>query len=335
VIDTERRWDIMRNHTATHVLHAVLRMRLGDHVHQSGSLVAPERLRFDFTHTQPLSKEELTDIERLANEIVLADFDVHTHITSYKRAIEEGAMALFGEKYGDEVRVVSFGEENTLQEEPVSMELCGGTHVESTAEVGSFRVVSEGSVAAGVRRMEVVTGREAERLIEERFDTLASAADLLQTRPEEVTRAIRQLREQNSQLQKELAQMRQKMAREESSELLDRAVNVDGAAVLAVRVDANDVDTLRQMTDWFRDKLGSSVVVVGSVINEKPLLVAAATDDLIKRGVHAGNLVREAAKLIGGGGGGRPNMAQAGGSDAQKLDEALSSVPDWVAQNLN
>jgi alanyl-tRNA synthetase len=266
---------------------------------------------------------------------VLANFDVNTHITSYKRAVEEGAMALFGEEYGDEVRVVSFGEENTLRDDAVSIELCGGTHVDSTAEIGSFRVASEGSVAAGVRRMEVVTGRYAEKLIEERFDTLTSLSQLLSTTVDELPRAVRQLQEQNSQLQREVAQMRQKMARDESSELLDRVVQVDGAAVLAVRVDAGDIDTMRQMTDWFRDKLGSSVVVVGSLINQKPMLVAAATDDLIQRGVHAGNLVRDAAKIIGGGGGGRPNMAQAGGSQADKLDDALSSVTEWVTAHLN
>jgi len=334
-IDTERRWDIMRNHTGTHILHSVLRMRLGEHAHQAGSLVAPDRLRFDFTHGQPLSKDEVDDIEQLANEIVLANFAVNTHITSYAQAIEEGAMALFGEKYGDEVRVVSFGEQNNLREEPISMELCGGTHVESTAEIGSFRVVGDNSVAAGVRRIEVVTGRQAERLIEERFDTLAQVADLLHSRPAKLPDAVRQLQEQNSQLQKELEQLRRKMARDESSELLDRAVSVDGAAVLAVRVDADDVDTMRQMTDWLRDKLGSSVVVVGSVINEKPMLVAAATDDLIGRGMHAGNLVRDTAQIIGGGGGGRPNMAQAGGRDVSKLDDALAHVPNWVEQHLN
>ncbi len=174
VIDTDRRWDIMRNHTATHVLHAALRERLGHHVHQAGSLVAPERLRFDFTHTQPLSDDELADIERFANAIILENYAVNTRWTTYNQAISEGVTALFTEKYGDEVRVVSFGEE-----EGVSMELCGGTHVDSTAEIGSFRVISESSVAAGVRRIEVVTGRAAEQLVEERLASLDAVADLL------------------------------------------------------------------------------------------------------------------------------------------------------------
>lgn len=329
VIDTERRWDIMRNHTGTHVLHAVLRQRLGAHAHQAGSLVAPERLRFDFTHSQPVSKEELAEIEQLSNEIILTNYAVNTRWTNYKRAVQEGAMALFGEKYGDEVRVVSFGEEDG-----VSMELCGGTHVDSTAEIGSFRIVSETSVSAGVRRIEVVTGRYAETLIEERLHTLDRAAALLHTKPVDVDSAIEQLQAQNQQLQKELAQLRQKLAQQDTQSLLSQAVNVDGFAVLAAQVNVADVDTMRQMSDWCRDKLGSSVVTLGAVIDEKPMLVASVTQDLIGRGMHAGNLVRDTAKVIGGGGGGRPNMAQAGGKDASKLGEALAGVKSWVEKNL-
>ena len=329
VIDTDRRWDIQRNHTATHVLHAALREKLGTHVHQAGSLVEPNRLRFDFTHTQPVKDEELAEIEQLANEIVLANFPVNTRITSHKRAVEEGAMALFGEKYGDEVRVVSFGEE-----EGISMELCGGTHVESTAEIGGFRVTSEGSVAAGVRRIEVVTGRVAEALTEARWHLVDEVADLLHAKPEELKEAAQGLLAQNQQLQKELAQLRQKLAQQSSASLLDQAVEVEGIKVLSIPIEAADTDTLRQMTDWLRDKLGSAVVVVGAVIGDKPQLVAAVTPDLVGRGMHAGNLLREAAKIMGGGGGGRPDMAQAGGKDADKLDDALASVPTWVAAHL-
>lgn len=328
-IDTERRWDVMRNHTGTHVLHAVLRQTLGAHAHQAGSLVAPERLRFDFTHTQPVSKTELAHMEQLANDIILANYLVNTRWTNYKRAVQEGAMALFGEKYGDEVRVVSFGED-----EGISMELCGGTHVDSTAEIGSFRIVSEGSVSSGVRRIEVVTGRYAESLIEERLNTLDRAANLLRTKATDVASAIEQLQAQNQQLQKELTQLRQQLAQQDTQSLLTQANRVDGFAVLAVQVNAADVDTMRQMSDWFRDKLGSSVVTLGAVIDEKPMLVASVTQDLIGRGMHAGNLVRDTAKVIGGGGGGRPNMAQAGGKDAAKLAEALASVQSWVEKNL-
>mgnify|MGYP001193105091 CR=1 FL=1 len=336
VIDTERRWDIMRNHTGTHVLHAVLRHQLGEHVHQAGSLVAPDRLRFDFTHPQPVSKEALAAIEHAANAIILANYPVNTRWTSYKQAVQEGAMALFGEKYGDEVRVVSFGEPEPSEPErmPVSMELCGGTHVESTAEIGGFRVVSEGSVSSGVRRVEVVTGRLAEQLVEDRLATLERTATILRARPDQLEQAAQQLQEQNQQLQREVAQLRQKLAQQDTQSLLNQAIAIDGFSVLAVQAPASDVETLRQMSDWFRDRLGSSVVVLGSVINDKPMLVAAVTPDLIERGMHAGNLVRDAAKLIGGSGGGRPNMAQAGGKESDKLDEALGSVPGWVQQHL-
>jgi alanyl-tRNA synthetase len=328
-IDTDRRWDIQRNHTATHVLHAALRQQLGEHVHQAGSLVEPNRLRFDFTHTQPVKDEEKAEIERLANAIILDNYAVNTRWTSYKRAVEEGAMALFGEKYGDEVRVVSFGEDLGI-----SMELCGGTHVESTAEIGGFRITSEGSVAAGVRRIEVVTGRVAESLTESRLQLVDEVAELLHTKPDDLKNAAQQLLAQNQQLQKEIAQLRQKLAQQNSASLLENAVSVNGVNVLAVPLEAADVETLRQMTDWLRDKLGSAVVVVGAVINDKPQLVAAVTPDLIKRGMHAGNLLREAAKVIGGGGGGRPDMAQAGGKDPAKLDDALATVSGWVAANL-
>jgi alanyl-tRNA synthetase len=311
------------------VLHAALRERLGSHVHQAGSLVAPDRLRFDFTYGQPLTSDDLAAIERRANDVILANFPVNTRWTAYKQALKEGVTALFSEKYGDEVRVVSFGEE-----EGISAELCGGTHVDSTAEIGGFRILSEGSVAAGVRRIEIATGRGAEQLVEDRLAVLSEAASLLRVKPQETTAAVKQLIEQNAALQKELAQLRQAQARQSIETLLSQAVNLDGFSILAVQAPADDVDTMRQMTDWFRDKLGSSVVAVGAVVDGKPMIVAAVTEDLVRRNLHAGNLVREAAKLMGGGGGGRPTMAQAGGKDSDKLAEALASVPEWVKHNL-
>jgi alanyl-tRNA synthetase len=328
-IDTERRWDIQRNHTATHVLHAVLRQQLGSHVHQAGSLVEPNRLRFDFTHTQPVRANELAEIERIANAIILDNYAVNTRWTSYKRAVEEGAMALFGEKYGDEVRVVSFGEE-----QGISMELCGGTHVESTAEIGGFRVTGEGSVAAGVRRIEVVTGRVAEALTESRWQLVDEMADLLHAKPEELKSAAQQLIAQNQQLQKEIRALRNAAMHGQRDLLLNKVRKVNGVDVLATQLEASDAESLRETTDWLRDKLGSAVVVVGAVIGDKPQMVAAVTPDLVGRGMHAGNLLREAAKVMGGGGGGRPDMAQAGGKDADKLDDALSTVSGWVSSNL-
>ncbi len=329
VIDTDRRWDMMRNHTGTHVLHAALRRRLGAHVHQAGSLVAPERLRFDFTHGQPLSDEDVAEIERFANAVILENYPVNTRWTTYNQAISEGVTALFTEKYGDEVRVVSFGEE-----QGVSAELCGGTHVDTTAEIGSFRIIGESSVAAGVRRIEVVTGRVAEQLVEDRLAALDRIAALTHAKTADAVAAVQHLLEQNQALQKELTHLRQKMALQDALHLLDQAERLDGFAVLSVRVPATDVATMRQMTDWFRDKLGSSVVAVGAVIGEKPTIITAVTGDLVGRGLHAGSIVRNAAKLMGGGGGGHPTMAQAGGNDSARLDEALQSVSGWVKANL-
>ena len=246
--------------------------------------------------------------------------------------MEEGAIALFGEKYGDEVRVVSFGEDTP--EGVVSMELCGGTHVDCTAEVGNFRVVNESGVAAGVRRIEVLTGHAAETLVEQRFHTLECAADILHTKPDELENAVQQLFEQNQQLHKELAQLRQALAQQNTQVLLGQAAKVNDVSVLAAKIEASDVDTMRQMTDWLRDHLGSSVVVIGAIINDKPQLVAAVTQDLVKRGLHAGQMMRAVAKIIGGGGGGGPQMAQAGGKDVAKLTEALQHVSTWVEQSL-
>ncbi|MDE0198063.1 MAG: alanine--tRNA ligase-related protein, partial [Caldilineaceae bacterium] len=329
LIDTERRWDIMRNHTATHLLHAELRGQLGEHVRQRGSLVAPDRLRFDFSHPQPVSTDQLRAIEQAANQAVLANHPVKDRWTGFDRAVAEGALAFFEEKYDDTVRVISIGDD-----EAVSQELCGGTHVGTTGEIGPFLISSEGSSAAGVRRIEAVTGRAAQAVLSDRLAALDTVAAGLRVQPEQAVEAVHRLQEQNRRLERELEQTRAKLSRQQSETLLDHAVRLNGLAVLAEQVEANDVDALRQMTDWFRDRLGSSVVVLGSVINEKPMLVAAATDDAIAKGIHAGNLVRDAAKIVGGGGGGRPNMAQAGGRHADKLPEALGQVAGWVEANL-
>ncbi len=330
LIDTVRRWDIMRNHTATHLLHAELRGQLGEHVRQRGSLVAPDRLRFDFSHPQPVSAEQLSAIEQAANRVVLANYPVKDRWTDFDRAVAEGALAFFEEKYGDTVRVISIGDSDYA----FSQELCGGTHVGTTGEIGPFVITSEGSSAAGVRRIEALTGRAAQALLTDRLDALNTVAASLRVPPEQTAEAVQRLQEQNRQLERQLEELRGELARQQSENLLSHAVRVNSLSVLVEQVEASDVDTLRQMTDWFRDKLGSSVVVLGSVINEKPMLVAAATDDAIEKGIHAGNLVRDAAKIVGGGGGGRPNMAQAGGRHADKLPEALGKVAGWVEEKL-
>ncbi len=330
-IDTVRRWDVMRNHTATHLLHAELRGQLGEHVRQRGSLVAPDRLRFDFSHPQPVSTEQLRAIEQAANQAVLANYPVKDRWTGFDRAVAEGALAFFEEKYEDTVRVISIGDGG----EAISQELCGGTHVGTTSEIGPFLITGEGSSAAGVRRIEALTGRAAQAVLTDRLAALDTVAAELRVQPEQTVEAVQRLQEQNRQLERHLEQTRAKLSRQQSETLLSHAVRLNGLSVLAEQVEANDVDALRQMTDWFRDRLGSSVVVLGSVINEKPMLVAAATDDAIKKGIHAGNLVRDAAKIVGGGGGGRPNMAQAGGRHADKLPEALGQVAGWVEANLD
>ena len=261
---------------------------------------------------------------------MLANYAVQDRWTDFDRAVAEGALAFFEEKYGDTVRVISIGD----GEETVSQELCGGTHVGTTGEIGPFVITSEGSSAAGVRRIEAVTGRAAQALQAERMTALVAVASSLRVQPEQAAEAVQRLQEQHRQLERQLERMRVEAARQQSERLLSHAVRLDGLSILAEQVEASDVDTLRQMTDWFRDRLGSSVVVLGSVINEKPMLVAAATDDAIEKGIHAGNLVRDAAKIVGGGGGGRPNMAQAGGRHADKLPEALGQVAGWVEEKL-
>ncbi len=329
-VDDGRRADIRRNHTATHILHKELRARLGTHVTQAGSLVAPDRLRFDFTHDAAVDKAALAQIEQAINQAILANLPVHISFMGQKEAIENGAMALFGEKYGDVVRTIRIGDGRR----PYSFELCGGLHVNETAEIGLFHFVSEGAVAAGVRRVEAVTGRGAAAFVAERLDALDRVSRQLNAPVGEVETRLESLLAENKALQKELEKWQRQAAKSQFDDLLPQVQQVNGVNVLAAQVEAADVDSLRQMADWFRDKARSGTAVFGAVINGKPLIVAAVTDDLIKRGLKAGDLVREVAKIVGGGGGGRANLAQAGGRDAGKLPEALAAVPGLVAQKL-
>ena len=346
-VNVQRRWDIMRNHTATHLLHAELRRVLGDHVHQAGSLVAPDRLRFDFTHPGTVSEQDLAAIEQGVSDWIYRNDPVAWRWMAYKDAVATGAMALFGEKYGDEVRVVEIGapapptdHRSPITDYPsprslVSRELCGGNHVHNTAEIGVFHISSEGSVGSGVRRIEAVTGRGAHALLQERLNLLHRAAVTLGVPEVEIDRKAQALLEQIAGQQKELARLRQQAARQEFQALLGQVVLVaDGVQVLAQPVTAADANVMRQMTDWFRNQLGSGVVVLGAAIDGKPQLVAAVTDDLVSRGVHAGKLVQAIAKQLGGGGGGRPNLAQAGGVDLAGLPAALAEAPALVANQL-
>jgi alanyl-tRNA synthetase len=330
VVDAGRRMDIARNHTATHLLHSELRYILGNHVQQAGSLVAPDRLRFDFTHGAMLTQEELDAVEQSVNDAILANYPLEAEDTSYQEAVSDGAMALFGEKYGERVRVIRIG----VPGEPFSQELCGGTHVQQTGEIGLFRIVSEASVGAGVRRIEAVTGRAAQQLVQKRLGVLDAASTHLGSPPEEVDRAVLRLMGELHDRQKEIAQVRRELAQLEFEALLQHVQDVEGVRVLAARVKAVDVETLREMTDWFRNRLGSVVIVLGAVIDDRPSFVSAVTPDLVERGLKAGNLVKQVARIVGGGGGGRPTMAQAGGRDPNRLDEALALVPSAVAEAL-
>ncbi|MDE2835921.1 MAG: alanine--tRNA ligase, partial [Chloroflexota bacterium] len=324
-VDAERRLDVARNHTATHLLHAALRDVLGSHVRQAGSLVAPDRLRFDFTHVSAVSREELSEIERRINESVRGDLPLVKDERTYREATANGALAFFGERYGDRVRTVQIGETA-----PVSFEVCGGTHLERTGQIGAFRVVGESSVGTGVRRIEAVTGRGGEEWIGQRLRQLDEAAALLRAAPAELPQRIEALLGQAEEARRSLRAGQREASRQEAETLLDEARDVGGVQVLAVRSDAPDAQALREMGDRLRDKLGSGVVVLGSVFNGRPGLLAMVTPDLVERGFDARAIVNEAARVMGGGGGGQPRLAQAGGRDASRLGDALEAVADVV-----
>jgi len=325
-VDADRRLATARNHTATHLLQWALRQVLGEHVHQSGSEVSPERLRFDFTHPTALSREEVRQVEDLVNRRILEAPEVEIAHMPIDQARRAGAMALFGEKYADQVRVVSIGD--------FSKELCGGTHLESAGGVGLFKVTAEESVAAGVRRITAVTGRGALDYLHQQEDVLADLCASLKATPETLPERARALQRQIKELKNDLAQARSVTKRGSLDELLGQVKEVDGAGVLAAEVEGADVSALREAADALRAKRDSIVTVLGSRTGGKVVLVAAATPDLVDRGLHAGNLLGEVAQAVGGGGGGRPDFAQAGGKDAGALPDALARVPDLVRGQL-
>ncbi len=334
-VEAVRRHDIMRSHTATHLLHRALRDTLGEHAAQAGSLVAPDRLRFDFNHTRGLTQEQLRTIEEHINAWVRADTPVEWAVMPRQDALDQGAMALFGEKYGDEVRMVTVGCGDTAKEtddvgQMCSRELCGGTHVEHTGEIGYFRIISESGVAAGVRRIEALTGRGAELWADTQAALLHDIAGRLGVPSARAVERVDSLLAELKQFQQELDVLRGQQARGALEGLLGNVQQQNGVPVLAARVDAPDATHLREMGDWLRDKLGSAVVVLGTVLNDKPQILVVITPDLVKQGYHAGNLVKTLATVVGGGGGGRPDMAQAGGRDASKLNEAITQVPHLI-----
>jgi alanyl-tRNA synthetase len=320
-VESQRRQGLRQHHTGTHLLHAALRKVLGTHVAQAGSLVAPDHLRFDFSHGASVKDREVEDVEGLVNEQVQANIVVSPAEMDLQEALKSGAMALFGEKYGDRVRVIRIGDFST--------ELCGGTHLDATGQIGLFKVTDEGAVASGVRRIEAVTGAPALAHVGRQEAALRESAGLLKIPPLELPRRLAALLEDQKRLEKQLAQLESKVARSQAQDLVASARQVAGVPVLAARLDGLDPDGLRSVMDTLRDRLPSGVIVLGSAVDGKVSLVAAVSKDLMKR-FPAGRLVQEVAKVVGGGGGGRPDLAQAGGKDPSKLDDALATVPGWV-----
>jgi alanyl-tRNA synthetase len=321
-IDSERRQEIRRNHTATHLLHKALRLVVGEDTRQAGSLVAPDRLRFDFTAMEPVDANQLRTITEIVNREVISDSPVETAEMPYREAVGEGAMALFGEKYGDVVRVVSI--------DNFSKELCGGTHVRSTGEIGPFVITAESSVASGIRRIEALTGTAAIARMIGQQQVVESVGRDLKVSWTDLRDQVHGLQDRIRQQEREIAKLRGQLAGERTSDLLDRAVAVAGMRVLAERIDVDSRDELRQMGDRLRDSFQSGVIVLGTVLDGRPALLAMVTPDLTGQGIRAGDIIREIAPHIEGRGGGRPELAEAGGKDPSGIDRALAAVLDIV-----
>ncbi len=324
-VNTTVRASTMRNHSATHLMHKALRMVLGGHVMQKGSLVDADKTRFDFSHNAPLSADEIRRVEALVNHEILHNDATNAELMAYDEAIKAGAMALFGEKYGDQVRVLGIGS---------STELCGGTHVTRTGDIGLFKIVSEGGVAAGIRRVEAVTGEHALALVQSLAARVNEAATALKVQPEEITQRIAQVQDQVKALEKELASLKAKMASGQGDDLLAQAVDIHGIKVLAVTLENADVNTLRAVMDKMKDKLKTAAIVLASVSDGKVSLIAGVTADSTSK-VKAGDLVNFVAQHVGGKGGGRPDMAQAGGTDPSGLPAALAAVSQWVSERVS
>ncbi|HZJ99233.1 MAG TPA: alanine--tRNA ligase [Tissierellaceae bacterium] len=325
-VDEKRRDALRRNHSATHLLHKALKEVLGDHVNQAGSIVLPNRLRFDFTHFEAPSKEDLLEIEKSVNEKVLAAMEVKTSIQSISQAQENGAVGLFEDKYGDEVRIISMGD--------YSMELCGGTHVNNTSNIGLFKILSEGGVASGVRRIEAITGFSVYEYLNQLDNELDEISHSLKTNRNNILEKAHSLTDEIKLKDKEIESLKSKLASDISQDIIDSAIDVEGLKTVVYKVDKMDMDSLRNLGDEVRDKIKSGIVVLASLNDDKVTFLAMATKDAIAKGISAGNVVREVAKLTGGNGGGRPDMAQAGGKDITKVDEALSIVPELVKNQI-
>ncbi|MFS3914190.1 alanine--tRNA ligase [Bacillus australimaris] len=325
-VESALRKGIVKNHTATHLLHQALKDVLGSHVNQAGSLVNENRLRFDFSHFGQVTKEELSQIEKIVNEKIWEGISVAIDLKPIAEAKEMGAMALFGEKYGDIVRVVQVGD--------YSIELCGGCHVQNTAEIGLFKIASESGIGAGTRRIEAVTGQGAYEELNDQLAILEQAASELKSNTKDVPKRIASLQADLKEVQRENESLLAKLSQAEAGSILEKVIEVGGVNVLTQKVNAKDMNHLRTMVDDLKAKLGSAVIVLGAVQNGKVNISAGVTKDVIEKGLHAGKLVKQAAEICGGGGGGRPDMAQAGGKQPEKLEEALASVEESVKSVL-
>jgi alanyl-tRNA synthetase len=325
-VDAERRTAIALNHSGTHLLHAALRKVLGTHAQQKGSLVAPDRLRFDFSHTQPVTGDELHRIEELVNAEIRRNAAAETRVMALDEAVAAGAMSLFGEKYESDVRVLSIGE--------FSMELCGGTHVQRAGDIGLFKIIGESGVAAGVRRIEAVTGQAAYEWVVHTDQVLRDVAGMLRGSRDDVDEKVRELIERSRRLEKEVQQLKSKLASGQSGDLSSQAKDVGGIKVLAAQVEGSDARSLRDAVDQLRDKLGSSIVVLATVKDGKVVLVAGVSADLLAR-FKAGDIVGSVASHVGGRGGGRADFAQAGGTQPENLGAALAAVETLIRSQLS
>ena len=327
VVEENHRLNVARSHTSTHLLHKALNEILGDDAAQKGSLVAPDRLRFDFSHPYPLSKEEMRAVESRVLEKVVSCLPVDPFITGYDEAKQAGAVALFGEKYSDEVRVVKIGD--------YSMELCGGTHVDNTSQICALKIISEGGIGSGLRRIEAVTGRRALDELRRRDEALKSTAEKLKTTPDKAAGRAEQLVNELKQRERELESLQARLAKYESQHLInDNAEDVKGIQLLAAEVKAGDAESLRSMADVIREKMGSGVILLAAEVGGKANFVVMASEDAIRRGAHAGKLISDVARIAGGGGGGRPEMAQAGGKKPEKIGEALSAAKTVLSEQV-
>jgi len=332
-VDQEKRLDAARNHTSTHLLHAALQKVLGKHVRQAGSMVSPERLRFDFTHIQALSRLELEDIERLVNEQIRLNEPVSNSETSFAEAVRDGALAFFGDKYGAAVRVVKMGRNTTesITDEPwFSKEVCGGTHLDRTGEVGFFLVQSESSIGSGLRRIEAVTGRHCEYSVRDQLNMLRTLEEMLGTPSLHLRDRLSSLVDELEQEKKNVVSLERQLSLREANALLATAKTFEGVTILAAEIFAPSADSVRDVGDFLRDKLKSGIIILGSIVNDRPIVLTMVTPDLVEQGFNAEELVKEAAKVIGGGGGGKPEMAQAGGKRKEKLQEAIALVSSLV-----